>query len=297
MGRMAKNRRDAMIAAERTMKMAGWLDECQDGLPDVGSLFPMEPNVKQSGKLWRNSVLMKRQEIMEERIKNIPVVASGNPAVHKFKPNEVKIVDKAYIDRMFKTSTQTDDDLISETVADFMLNVEQERAFRIIANHATMDNPEKLHMYLGGMGGTGKSQVIKAVIQFFKKRKEEHRFLVLAPTGAAAALLNGSTYHSVLGIDDRSTASSSAKSLAQVRARLDGVDYVFLDEVSMLSCRDMYKISAQCAKARGEHNEVFGGINFIFAGDFAQLPPPRSGATLYSGSVGTQLESRQGTAG
>jgi hypothetical protein len=35
----------------------------------------------------------------------------------------------------------------------------------------------------------------------------------------------------------------------------------------------MYKISLQCAKARGEHNEPFGGINFIFAGNFAQLPP------------------------
>jgi hypothetical protein len=55
----------------------------------------------------------------------------------------------------------------------------------------------------------------------------------------------------------------------------------------------MYKISSQCAKARGEHNEPFGGINFIFAGDFAQLPPAMNAPPLYSGNVGTQVESSQ----
>ncbi|TFK24314.1 hypothetical protein FA15DRAFT_680755 [Coprinopsis marcescibilis] len=53
------------------------------------------------------------------------------------------------------------------------------------------------------MGGTGKSRVIQALINFFNARKESHRFIVLAPTGTAAALLNGSTYHSVLGILSR----------------------------------------------------------------------------------------------
>ena len=121
--------------------------------------------------------------------------------------------------------------------------------------------------------------------------KEDYRFLVVAPTGAAAALLNGSTYHSVLGINDGEFIS--AKSLAQIRAKLDKVDYIFLDEVSMLSCHDLYKISSQCVKARGEHNEPFGGINFIFAGDFTQLPPAMNAPPLYSGNVSTQVESSQ----
>jgi len=60
----------------------------------------------------------------------------------------------------------------------------------------------------------------------------------------------------VLGINDGERVS--AASLAQIRARLDGVDYIFLDEVSMISCRDMYKISAQAAKARGVYDEPLG---------------------------------------
>ena len=47
------------------------------------------------------------------------------------------------------------------------------------------------------MAGTGKSQVIKALMDFLKSRNESHRF---TPTGTAAALLNGSTYHSILGV-------------------------------------------------------------------------------------------------
>ena len=40
------------------------------------------------------------------------------------------------------------------------------------------------------MGGTGKTQVIKVLISMFDHRQENHRFIVLAPTGTAAALLN-----------------------------------------------------------------------------------------------------------
>jgi hypothetical protein len=118
------------------------------------------------------------------------------------------------------------------------------------------------------MGGTGKSQVIKALVSFFNKRNEAHCFMILAPTESAAALINGSTYHSALGLNDWMDAAN-AKNIAKVRSRLEGVEYIFLDEVSMLSCHDLFKISAQLARAMNEHEEPFGGINMIFAGDFA----------------------------
>ena len=130
-------------------------------------------------------------------------------------------------------------------------------------------------------------------MQFFKSRNESHRFVVLAPTGTAAALLQGSTYHSFLGvpIDGQEALRNEATNNAQVRTRLDGVEYIFLDEVSMVACDDNYKISSQLAKGLNEFGLPYGGINMIFAGDFAQLPPV-FGSPLYSGSVGTQLMSR-----
>ena len=90
--------------------------------------------------------------------------------------------------------------MIEDVIQKFLLNSEQERAFRIVANHAVTPGAEQLIMYLGGMGGTEKSQVIKALMHFFKSRNEFHRFVVLAPTGTAAALLQGSTYYSFLGV-------------------------------------------------------------------------------------------------
>jgi hypothetical protein len=84
------------------------------------------------------------------------------------------------------------------------------------------------------------------------------------------------------------------KKLVQLWSRIEGVDHIFLDEVSMLSCHDMFKISFQLAKGTNEYEDPFGGINMIFAGDFAQLPPVK-GAALYSGSIGTQLWSRMTT--
>ena len=46
----------------------------------------------------------------------------------------------------------------------------------------------------------GKSQVIKALSIFLEKGNEAHRVVIFGPTGTSAALLNGSTYHSFLGL-------------------------------------------------------------------------------------------------
>jgi hypothetical protein len=117
------------------------------------------------------------------------------------------------------------------------------------------------------------------------------------PTGSAAALLNGSTYHSVLRIrmsnnQQHELSGNEYSMMILVKSQLDGVDYIFLDEVSMLACHDLYKISAQIAKARNTTDAPFRGINMEFAGDFAQLPPV-GGDSLYASSVGTSVNASQ----
>ena len=67
---------------------------------------------------------------------------------------------------------------------DFTLNEEQERAFRIIANHSTLGHmADPLRMYIGGMAVTEKSQVIKSLVKFFEVKGKSYAFLILAPTG------------------------------------------------------------------------------------------------------------------
>ena len=63
----------------------------------------------------------------------------------------------------------------------------------------------------------------------------------------------------------------------------------------MLSCHDMYKISYQLCKVMNAPSVPFGGLNMLFAGDFAQLPPPLGGenVSLYSRVVGQIASSKR----
>ncbi|KAF9471129.1 hypothetical protein BDN70DRAFT_820442, partial [Pholiota conissans] len=164
--------------------------------------------------------------------------------------NQVKIVDAEYFKYNFKAKRKEANMIRDDIIKEFHLNKDQTRAFKIIANHAACVKPPQLKMYLGGMGGTGKSQVIRALIEMFHRKKESHRFIVLAPTGTAAALLNGSTYHSALGIrindsKEGGIHGNKADTIYELKSKLSGVDYIFIDEVSMIACHELYSISAR----------------------------------------------------
>src|SRR6267378_4365561 len=288
-GKKGHQRIEQMAEIQKIVTSAGWLDQCQDGPPSME--FAEIEAEKLPPSQWDVAVQEKCQQVLAERNKSLPA-QSKNQSGKDPNQNDVQIVDRSYLQKSFKAQSETAQKLIEGVVEKFELTSDQERAFRIIANHAVTPGSEQLIMYVGGMAGTGKSQVIKALMNFFTSRNESHRFVVLAPTGTAAALLHGSTYHSILGvpIDGQTELRNETKNNAQVKARLDGVDYTFLDEVSMVSCSDNYKISSQLAKAMNEFELPYGGMNMIFSGDFAQLPPV-FGSPLYSGTVGTQLMS------
>jgi len=155
---------------------------------------------------------------------------------------------------------------------------------------------EQLLMYIGGMAGTGKSRVLNAIQAFFANRNENHRVLVLAPTGSSAAIIYGYTYHSALGIgtgmDSIDGPRNEVAALRRVRALLEGVSHIFIDEISMIACHELYAISSRLSQATNIHNKPFGGLNVILAGDFAQLDPAK-GAALFSGNVTMTNSARQ----
>ncbi|TFL04010.1 hypothetical protein BDV98DRAFT_503186, partial [Pterulicium gracile] len=63
---------------------------------------------------------------------------------------------------------EQDQKLINQAINTFTLNEAQKQTFCIVAHHATTAKFRPLYIHLGGMGGTGKSQVIKALHMFFK---------------------------------------------------------------------------------------------------------------------------------
>ena len=113
------------------------------------------------------------------------------------------------MEKEYKAKEALNQQCAETTIEEFNMNTKQERAFRLIASHSQSKAFPQLKVYIGGMDGTGKLRVIKALVSFFEKRKEGHQILLLAPTGSAASLISGYTYHSALSI----------------RASLDGVSH------------------------------------------------------------------------
>ena len=160
---------------------------------------------------------------------------------------------------------------VHEMAERWTLNKEQKRAFKIVVQHAAAEKCDQLLMYLGGPGGTGKSRVVSAISEFFEARKEQRRFRLAAYTGVAARNISGATLHSLLQLNE-SGKEMSAKAKKNLSAMWDGVDYLFIDELSMIGCEMLQNVSRSLTEAKGNAC-AFGNINVILAGDFGQLPP------------------------
>ncbi len=127
-------------------------------------------------------------------------------------------------------------------------------------------------MFLSGAGGMGKSRVIHALKHFFSRRNQERRFCLASFTGVAAKNICGATLHSLLMLGQRMSKNGQKKVSPELVGMWQGVEYLFIDEVSMIGCKLLYDV-CEALQAAKENDRPFGGINIIFAGDFAQLPP------------------------
>ncbi|KAG2106627.1 uncharacterized protein F5147DRAFT_549089, partial [Suillus discolor] len=76
-------------------------------------------------------------------------------------------------------------------------NPEQEMSFTIIGEHFIDDEVDKLLMFITGIGGSGKSHIICATVELFKRCGAPEKLTLSAPTGSAAVLINGYTIHAL----------------------------------------------------------------------------------------------------
>ena len=129
------------------------------------------------------------------------------------------------------------------------------------------------NIFLTGPGGTGKSSLIRMMVDTCVKKIQ-----VCAMTGCAAILLNcqATTLHSWSGIKiPKGEQSVIVTNVLNNRKSLSAwrkTDVLVLDEVSMLSAKLLELLDA-IAKAARKSTLPFGGMQVVFSGDFFQLPP------------------------
>ena len=132
------------------------------------------------------------------------------------------------------------------------------------------------NVFITGPGGTGKTRLIKYLVQFAKSIKK--RIQVCALTGCAAILLgcNARTLHSWSGIklakDTKEKVIDTVLRNKHQVATWKKTDCLILDEVSMLS-RKIFEIIEEIARRARKNPAPFGGMQVVFTGDFYQLPP------------------------
>jgi ATP-dependent exoDNAse (exonuclease V) alpha subunit len=134
------------------------------------------------------------------------------------------------------------------------------------------------NLFITGAAGTGKSFLMRYVIQELKKRSSgaEGTVAVTAPTGIAAVNIGGSTIHSFSGIGlgrgDPANILARVRKSQKASTNWKQASVLVLDEISMLSA-ELFDLLDFIGKSVRQSDRPFGGLQLILCGDFLQLPP------------------------
>lgn len=179
--------------------------------------------------------------------------------------------------KVLSSTTHNDDDhiiLISQ------LNQEQKLAAKAVlsGNNA----------FITGSAGTGKTFLMRYIIQELQKLHSDSHVAVTAPTGIAALNVGGQTIHSFAGIglgkgDHDYIVNKVLKSKSALE-RWQRTKVLVIDEISMLGI-GLFELLDKIARRTRNNSLPFGGIQLVVVGDFLQLPPVQQKALANATTV------------
>ena len=259
-------------ALEVIQKKTQWLQESVDDQNHQMSndRRPTQPNINWINELERQSNALLDNDNEDECVTDsipIPNISVGTSTGANIGVS-IQVVG-------CKSLNDIADDIINE----YSLNAKQKMAFNLSIENVkrreqNLETQQTL-AYVGGPGGTGKSQLIKAIVAFHQRINAKKTVKLTAYTGTAAAHIGGSTTHALFGTEK--------KSKKKLEKRFQHVNTLIIDEVSMIGCRHLYHISQQLsvAKPDADRTKPFAGLDVIFLGDFMQFKPVND-TPLYS---------------
>ena len=180
------------------------------------------------------------------------------------------------------------------------LNSEQRQIFdmiqiwcrQVLQSRKTGDLPAPFYTFVTGGAGTGKSQLIKAVLNMARKElrllcdsDDEVTVLIAAPTAIAAINVEGGTIHNTFFIPVNNFGRSDSNILSQdkkasLRNILKILKIDILDEISMVGHSTLLKIHQRLQDIMGTVRDdvYFGGVSVLAVGDFYQIDPVKTRA-------------------
>ncbi len=130
------------------------------------------------------------------------------------------------------------------------------------------------NLFLTGRAGTGKTTLLRSIIESCDKR-----VVVAAPTGVAALNARGVTLHSLFQLPfgpnlpevkgaDWAYRKIGRKKLALIRS----IELLIIDEISMVRCDLLDAVDETLRRIR-RSSSPFGGVQLMMIGDIEQLSP------------------------
>ncbi len=195
------------LAMEAILSGAGWISYRDKSDPfSIRDVFscPLSDGQEKYPfhclKLWQDEIKQVTQET--------------SSSVNVYEDHGIPVAPKTMVNPDIQNAGDFDGKVI-QIIEQFKLNQKQQIAFHIGAQrfkelladevnvstgNSNIRSGKPLHMLMTGPGGTGKTHVVKALKDLMKMYGFAHRIRFLAPTGTAAALIDGQTIHSALGI-------------------------------------------------------------------------------------------------
>ncbi len=142
------------------------------------------------------------------------------------------------------------------------------------------------HVFLTGKAGTGKTTLLRKIIEHTHKKT-----VVVAPTGVAAINAGGMTIHSLFqfppgmfipsqsgglahqNIFNKSNLARSIFLNSAKKKLINTMELLIIDEVSMLRADLLDAIDTMLRSVRQRYKEPMGGVQVLYIGDLWQLPP------------------------